>query len=161
MIQNLESLNKHLYFVTKISEFKSKTDYLPYLTAYYLKTNTTLSKVELDPTKLESSISKILNEHFEEDFEISLEKVQWSSINDSHEQFVSYLKNPRFQIGVVNGLNVYESIEEDWRENTKFLEKNNWYQVNTDFMLSYSTVGQVFITFVEDNLVILDFGYSD
>lgn len=147
MIDNLRDIQEFLVYITRISEFKDDVNYLPYLTAFTIK--------------YKDSIKESLNAYFSEDFDIESNSTTWDTINHNFDKFINFVDKPINHLGINTGKQIYKSISEEWTELTKEIKNQDWALINSEFMMSFSVSGNIYVTRFEDVLLVLDFGFSD
>jgi hypothetical protein len=136
-----------LVYFTRISEFKSKENYIPFLTFY--------------KTKLNKSIEQTFSEYFQENITATTIPVKFSDISDNLFTYLDFIDNKSIKIGDYEGVEIFQNLKEEFSVITEGMEKLEWSKVESDFMLSFSVSGSIFVAKNEDDLIIFDFGFSD
>jgi hypothetical protein len=144
---DLAGVHDLLVYFTRISEFKSKENYIPFLTFY--------------KTKFNKSIEQTFSEYFQENITVTNSKVEFSDICDNLFTYLDFIDNKITKIGDYEGVVIYQNLKEEFSVITDGMEKLEWSKVESDFMLSFSVSGSIFVAKNEDDLIIFDFGFSD
>jgi hypothetical protein len=144
---DLAGVHDLLVYFTRISEFKSKENYIPFLTFY--------------KTKFNKSIEQTFSEYFQETITSTTTLVKFSDISDNLFTYLDFVDNKSIKIGDYEGAEIYQNLKEEFLVIAEGMEKLEWSKVESDFMLSFSVSGSIFVAKNEDDLIIFDFGFSD
>ncbi len=147
MLIDMQGIHDFLVYLTRLAEFKSKENYIPYLTFYKIK--------------YDKSIQNSLVTYFKENLESELTEVTFKQITTELMSYVNYLSEPKVVIGEYSGSDVLASIKEEFNEYSTGLSELEWKEIQSDFMISFSVSGKVYVAQLDEDLLIFDFGFSD
>lgn len=144
----IKELTEFLAYSTRIASFKSNSDYIPFLTSYLIK--------------VDGDISHSFCKHFKENLIITSKSMTIESISLEYISYFEFLKKDKNQLGYASGQELYDLIKDEAEEFIKSAPDYKWLKIESkDNNLSMSTVGNVYATMVNEDYLIVDFGYSD
>ncbi len=144
----IKELVEYLAYSTRIASFKSNSDYIPFLTSYSIK--------------VKGDIIESLNNHYEEELELIIKLTTIDSITQDYLSYFEFLKDKKNHLGYATGQDFYQLIIDEALEFVKSAPGFKWVQIESkQNNISMSTVGNVYATMINDNYLIIDFGYSD
>jgi hypothetical protein len=144
----IKELTEYLAYSTRIASFKSNSDYIPFLTSYLIK--------------VDGNISQSFSKHFKEPIDLKTQSTDISTIKEDYLSFFDFLKDKKTHMGYASGVDILKLIEDEAEEFIKSAPDYKWLRIEgIDTNISMSTVGNVYATIVNENYLIIDFGYSD
>jgi hypothetical protein len=147
MLIDIPAIHDLLVYLTRIAEFKSKENYIPFLTFYKAKYN--------------NSIERTLSNYFQEPISIDSKEVTFDIVTSKLFDYLDFLDSKETLIGSYKGPEIIESIKEEFATVTEGLDKLEWSVITSEFMLSFSVTGDVYVAKSGEDLLIFDFGFSD
>lgn len=144
----IKELTEYLAYSTRIASFKSNTDYIPFLSSYLIR--------------IDGDISQSFSKHYQENITLISKSTNISKIKLDYLSYFEFLNNSNNRLGYASGNDILKLIEDEAQEFIKSAPDYNWIKIESDDTnISMSTVGNVYATIVNENYLIIDFGYSD
>jgi hypothetical protein len=144
----IKELTEYLAYSTRIASFKSNSDYIPFLSSYLIRLN--------------GDISQSFSKHFKEDISLITKPTDIIKIKNNYLSYFEFLKDKKNNLGYATGSDILKLIKDEAEEFIKSAPDYKWIKIESDDTnISMSTVGNVYATIVNENYLIIDFGYSD
>jgi hypothetical protein len=144
----IKELTEYLAYSTRIASFKSNSDYIPFLTSYLIKA--------------EGNIEESFCKHFKEKIDIKTTSTSIEKMTIDYLTYFEFLKDKKTHLGYATGEEIFKLIDDEAQEFIKSAPEYKWVKIDCeDSNISMSTIGNVYATIVNENYLIIDFGYSD